>query len=341
MLKLRSLFLIVLVLGLAASAFAQDSIQVGDTVEGSEDNDAVQYELELAEDQTVAITLESEDFDTYLEIYDENENLLDWNDDYEGSRSVSYLVFTADDDMTLIISVRSFGADGPEGDYELTVEEIEVTDEVDLGTLAYGDSVEVEPNGAREISFTFEAAAGDVVTIDVVSSDYEDSRMVLEDPDGDTLMEDDDSGSGTNPAIRRLELEDAGTYTVTITGYSDSALFSELEVSLEQSSVLLLNDGAQTITLDDEITTDAMVLDVEEDQSYIITVTFDDDIDSSLYLRMVEEDLGYPRTTVTIAGTSAFTFIFTAQDDGRVQVQLELWSYQEEVEMTVEAQVLE
>lgn len=337
--KAKFLAIIFLLFSLVSSVFAQEEIGVGDTVEGEEDNDAVEYELELEEDQTVQITLTSDDFDTYLELYDEDGFFLDSNDDFDGTDS--QITFTADDDMTVIITVRGFASDGPQGDYELSVEEVEVVDDVDGGTIALGDSVEIDPEGAAEITLTFEGTEGQAISIFVESATDEDSVLSLEDPDGDEIARNDDGGLGWNPAIRRFELPATGTYTIIITGLGESRLFGELEVSLEESQVLLLNDGPQTFELDSDVTTDVLSLDVEEDTSYVITVTFDDNIDSAFYLRILDEDLGYARSTMTLSGTTGGSFIFEAEDTGRTTIEVELYTFSGGVEVTISAEALQ
>ena len=337
--KAKFLAIIFLLFSLVSSVFAQEEIGVGDTVEGGEDDDAAEYELELEEDQTVQITLESDDFDTYLELYDEDGFFLDSNDDFDGTNS--QITYTADDDMTVIITVRSFAQDGPDGDYELSVEEVEVIDELDGGVIELGNSVELEPNGASEIILTFEGTEGQAISIFVESANDEDSVLSLEDPDGDEIARNDDGGLGWNPAIRRFQLPATGTYTIIITGLGESPLFGELEVSLEESSVLLLNDGAQTFELDENTTTDVLSLDVEEDVSYLITVSFDDNIDSAFYLRILDEDLGYARSTMTLSGTTGGSFIFEADDTERTTIEVELFTFSGGVEITVTAEALQ
>jgi hypothetical protein len=337
--KARFLAIFFLLFSLVSSVFAQEEIGVGDTVEGEEDSDAVEYELELEEDQTVQITLESDDFDTYLELYDDDGNLLDSNDDFDGTNS--QITYTADDDMAVIVSVRSFGSDGPNGDYELSVEEIEIIDELDGGVIEFGDTVSLEPNGASEITLTFEGTEGQAVSIFVESLGDEYSSLSLEDPDGDEIASNDDSGLGWNPAIRRFALPATGTYTIILTGLDDSSLFAELEVTLEESAVLLLNDGPQTLELDEDVTTDVVVLDVVEDTSYLISVSFDSNIDSSFYLRIIDEDLGYARSTMTLSGTTAGSFVYEAEDDGRTVIEVELFTFSGGVELTVTAEALQ
>jgi hypothetical protein len=333
--KLLVLFLLFVLIG---SAFAQEEIELGDTVEGEASDEAVEYELELEEGQIVVITLSSDEFDTYLELFDEDHNFLASNDDYGDGRN-SQLSYTAYDDMTLIISVRGFGLDGPDGDYELSVEEIDA--ELDAGSIEIGDSIEIEPNGAREIRLTFEGTEGQGVNILVTSSGGEDSVLRLEDPDGDEIAYNDDSNYSLDPAIRRFELPETGTYTIVIMGLGETSLFTELEVSLEEAQILLLNDGPQTLTLGSEVTNDFVMLDTEEDVSYLILLSFDEDIDGSLYLSIMDENLGYARSSLTVSGTSAASFVYTATDTGRSSIEVVLYTYDDEIEITIEMQVLQ
>jgi|GEM_PF-4327023 len=118
-----ALFLLLLTLSLTGLVFAQEEIEIGDSIEGEADDDTVEYEIELDEGDEIAITLESDDFDPIVRILDEDEDELDSNDDGDGMGLNSYLEFEAEDDGTYIIVVDAFGGD-PDGDFELTVEAI-------------------------------------------------------------------------------------------------------------------------------------------------------------------------------------------------------------------------
>ena len=77
----RILFLLLLVFGLATTAFAQEEIGVGDTVEDEADGDVVEYEIELEEGDVILIDLQSDDFDTIVRVLDEDGDELDMDDD--------------------------------------------------------------------------------------------------------------------------------------------------------------------------------------------------------------------------------------------------------------------
>lgn len=119
-----TLFLLLLALSLTGLVFAQEEIEIGDSVDGEADDDTVEYEIELDEGDEIAITLESDDFDTIVRILDEDEDELDSNDDGDGMGLNSYLEFEAEDDGTYIIVVDAFGGD-PDGDFELSVEALD------------------------------------------------------------------------------------------------------------------------------------------------------------------------------------------------------------------------
>jgi hypothetical protein len=341
MLKARLFLILMMLFSIAAYSYAQEEINIGDTVEGEDDNDPVEYTLFLEEDQSVEITLESDDFDTYLYILDEDGDEITHNDDYDGTNS--YLVYTAEDSEPIIIQVASCcSGDGPQGDYELSVEEVVVEEEIDGGTIAYGDSVELDPSDTEEITFNFEGTEGDVITITVVSESSEDTAITLSDPDGDEVAyNNDDAGFSINPAIRRFELTSTGTYTIEIEAMYDATLFSPLTVSLEESDLLLVNNGPQTIEFEPEHVSDIMTFDVEEDVSYLLTVTLSEVSDSSLRVSILEEGETYALTTISITNTNTFAFVFTPEDSGRAHINIEFYTYDDEIEVTIQAEALQ
>jgi hypothetical protein len=338
MLKLRFFLTLMLLLGIATSNFAQEEIQLGDTIEGESDSQPVEYELFLEEGQVVEITLSSDDFDTYLYILDVEGEVINYNDDFDEHNS--YLVYTAENSENITIQVATCcSGDGPDGDYVLSVEEVVLVDEIDGGVLAYGDSVEIEPSGTELITFTFEGTEGDVITITAVSQGNEDTSLSLIDSDNDEVAHSDDD-NGLNPAIRRFELRATGEYTVELEAFNDSLLYSNIDVSIEETDLLLVNDGPQTLELSEDQITDIMTFDVEEDVSYLVTVTLSEASETSLAISIEEEDQSYALTRLSVTNTSAITFVFTPEDSGRAHISLEFYAYDDELEITIQAQAL-
>jgi hypothetical protein len=338
----RFLVLLILAFFLSSMVFAQNEIQLGDTVTGEASPSAVQYALFLEEGQAVGISLSAESFDTYLRIFAEDGSLLAENDDTSAAENPgetdSYLIYSAETSGTIVISVSAFSQAGPTGAYSLSIVELELLNQLDAGVLAFGSQSTVAANGALELSFSFEGAEGQAVSIFAHSLTNEDTRMALLNPEGATIASDDDDGFSTDSAIRRFPLPAAGTYRVVITGFGGRRLFSQLELRVEETEVLLLNSGAQTVSLSPESTSDVVVLDVEAGTSYIITVNASENLDSTLWIYTNEAVAGFAGTQMRVSGTTFFSFAFTPQNTGRASIELELATFDEALELTIAAQ---
>jgi len=216
-------------------------------------------------------------------------------------------------------------------------------DELDGGELTYGETIEVDAAGATSLNFTFGGSEGDVINIIVDSQDDVDSRITLFDPDEDEFFSDDDSGGYPNPAAHRIELPESGTYTLVLDNYAGDELEGDFEVTVEQTELLLLNDGEQTITLGDGVlSTDMMDFDVEAGQFYLLTVSINDASDTTLYIEFGEEGDYFPNTRFAISGLVASSFVFEADVTGRARLKFQFIGFdEEEIEVTVSAEALE
>ena len=347
----RILLMMLLAIAFATTAFAQDAIGVGDSIDGEADDDTVDYEIELEEDQTVEITLESDDFDTVLEIYNEDGDLVGENDDGFDSGYNSFLEFTAEEDGTYTIRVEAFGGD-PDGDFELTVESADSDDEEadeedeesdeeesdeDMGDadLAYGDEEEFDVDGEDELEVTFAGEEGDVVTIIARSeaNDEQDLILALNDPDGDELALFDSFGTAV---LIRIELPDDGLYTIVIEERNGEELEDEVEIELLQTEILDLGEGPQTVELDENFQIDRMIFEAEEDVRYFVFIEADDTIDGTLYIDFLEEGAFFADTRMSLSGTDGGVIVFEANDDGIVTVELDFFSFDGENEFTIE-----
>jgi hypothetical protein len=341
---LRILLMMLFALALATSAFAQDSVSVGDVIEGEADDDTVEYEIELEEDQTVEISLESDDFDTYLYILDEDGDEVDSNDDGFDSGFNSFLEFTADDTATYTIRVDAFGGD-PDGDFVLTIEGEDSNDEDADGDgeeaasgdadLAYGDEEEFDVDGEDELEVTFNGSEGDAVTVIARSeaNEEQDLSLALLDPEGDEIALFDSYGDAV---LIRIELPEDGLYTIVVEERNEEELEDEVEIELLEVEVLDLGDGAQTVELDEGFQVDRMVFEAEEDVRYFISITADDSIDGTLYIDVLEEGMTFADTRLSLSGTDSGLIIFEANDDGLVTIELDFFSFSGSNEFTVE-----
>lgn len=345
MMKTARYFLaLLLAMSLVATAFAQEEIGVGDTVEGEESDEVTEFEVELEEGQEISILLTADDesWDTYLEFYDEDGDLIAEDDDGADTYFDSYLEFEVEDDGTYVIRVRGFGSDTPGGDYELTVEEIGSSDEDeeeddsgDSGDadMAIGDEIEIDTDGLDEVELTFEASEDDVVTILARPEADIDLAIQLLDPDGDEIALFDSFG---NPAIIRQLLEDDGLYTIVITERNEEELDDEIEIEILEAEILSLNDGSQTVTLESNYQLDYMVFEAEEDVMYILEIITDGVPDSTLYVNLLQEGEFFAGTRASVAGVENAAFLLEFDEDGEVQVEVEYFAFGgDEIEVTI------
>ena len=127
------------------------------------------------------------------------------------------------------IAARSF-ISSAQGDYTLSVE----SSTLDLsGTLSYGSSDSGELDEGEWLVWSFEANAGDLVSIALDSEDF-DAFLELRGNDGLILDEDDDGGeTGSNSQISEYLITETGTYLIVVRSYSDTQS-GEFSLSLSE-----------------------------------------------------------------------------------------------------------
>lgn len=192
---------------------AATAIAVGDSVEGiltSKDN-SIPYSLHLEEGSAVYITLNSDDFDTYLRLFNSVAQEIASNDDNFFDTNSSLTFIAPSTDTYIIHASEFFSGDG--GSFTLTV--LPAVHEI----LAYGD--EVTGNLAEEELnhiYSFEGKAGDVISIALNSEGF-DSYLRLFDADDYLVTSDDDSGGNGNALIGAFALPADSTYRIHAGGY--------------------------------------------------------------------------------------------------------------------------
>ncbi|MEL7432978.1 MAG: PPC domain-containing protein, partial [Chloroflexota bacterium] len=318
-------------------------------VDGEADDETVEYEIELEEGQEIEISVESDDFDTYLKLFDEDGDEVASDDD-GGEGLNSTIEYEVEEDGTYIIEVGSFpnGSDAT-GDFELSVEETgnssdddddeeaeEEDEDSDSGDadMAIGEEIEVDTDDLDELEVTFEAEEGDVVTILVRPEADIDVTVQLLDPDGDEIALFD---GFRDPAIIRQLLEDDGLYTIVLEERDGDELDDEIEIEILEAEILDLNDGPQTVTLDANYQIDYMVFEAEEDVQYVLSITTEDTPDSTVYVDLLQEGEFFASTRATVAGMSEAAFIFEFNDDGDIEVEIEYFAFSgDEAVITIE-----
>ncbi|MFB6142300.1 MAG: PPC domain-containing protein [Halorientalis sp.] len=228
------------------------SIAIGETAEGYIDNrDGVDPEYnDLAEPvtfegqagQTVVVRMASEAVDPYLVVAGPDGDTVAEDDD-GASGTNSELTTTLPESGTYTIWAGSFSGDAT-GAYTLSVSEASgaPSEEIDLTSISYGETAEgyIDDGDGRDPEYddlaepvTFSGNAGDAVTISM-RSETVDTFLLLSGPDGTTVAENDDGGSGLNSEITTT-LPESGTYTIWAGSYSGDAT-GPYTLSLEEGT---------------------------------------------------------------------------------------------------------
>ncbi|MEB2288309.1 MAG: hypothetical protein OZ934_09375 [Anaerolineae bacterium] len=115
--------------------------------------------------------------------------------------------------------------------------------------LVYNEPVEGTLETGQTVTWPFDGAAGDVVTVEAVAVvEGLDLFAELVGPDGVLLAGDDDSGEGTNPRIASVALPASGQYTVRVSSVAGAGGYT-LTVTSEASSTAHSAQPASGIVL--------------------------------------------------------------------------------------------
>ena len=221
--------LTLLVLVFAAFASAQTGIAVGQTVDGnlsaSSGRSAVcaecfadLYEFSVSSTQELLISLDSEEFDAYLRVFDASVILVFEDDDGgPGSNSEILEIFAPG---TYRIEASTF-SDGESGAYTLSLETITapVVRPISVGQTVSGT---LTTDSGRSVGcarcfadlYEFNITSTENLEVALRSVEFDAFLRVL-DVNGDTVISDDDGGGGTDSRIERSLAP--GTYFIETT----------------------------------------------------------------------------------------------------------------------------
>lgn len=302
-----AILLIALLAGFPVLTSAQETLSAG-TVEGTLEDGTATYQLTAEKGEAFLIFLSSTDFDTYVEVLDEQGASIETDDD-SGSGSNSILLFIAPSTGTFDVIVRAYSGNAT-GSYSLSV----VDQIVDI---TIGDAIELDVDGATPAVFRYEAA-GNPVDIMVDSGGEVDTSLTVMDALGDRVNFSDDA-INSDPAFMPIVL-DAGVYYLIVIPYSESAVgAATLSISETQSRAL----GAEpTIYEFGADGSEAMAtVEVEEGRRYRFEVSASNVGDFNLSLSAIEPDIyayGYFSFTNGFGGS----YLYHADVSGMLQVQL-------------------
>ena len=188
-------------------------IEIGETVtatlaEGVEDR----WTFFANAGNTLSIGLTSDDFDSYLELFDADAELLAQDDDTGGNRDAVIEDFTFDISGTYTIVARSYGNSGS-GEYTLSLygEDQAIGAEADI---EIGDTVTGTLQAGVEDRWTLSGSEDDQLTIFLSSDDF-DTFLELFDEDGNLVASNDDGGGGSNSLLWNILLPETGEYSIS------------------------------------------------------------------------------------------------------------------------------
>ena len=182
------------------------------------------YEFYAREGQAIVVDLRSDDFDTYLSV--ESPSGQVWtNDDYADDSGWSRLEVVATDSSPWTVYVTS-DAPATTGAYVLEIDalpELSSSPPRSLDGSLTTDDQRLK-DGRFSDTHEFRASAGDRVTIDLRSDQFDPVLMLFQ-PNWELVDENDDyQGSTDHSRLAVEELQDSGEYRVVVTSYGPNAL---------------------------------------------------------------------------------------------------------------------
>lgn len=211
------------------------SIAIGEEVSGRLGEDSAQSDSGAPADlyrftgragQRVAISMKSDDFDSYLELFDANHNSLATDDDSGGELNAR-LTFVLPEDGDYLIEARGFS--DAEGRYDLKVEE--VAPPPPPAALSFGQTVQgelkeggaVDDEGRLYDSYVFSGTEGQRVQAILRSGDFDALLQIGKAGDEFEELASDDDGlrQGTDARLT-FTLPEDGDYVLRALPYSSS-----------------------------------------------------------------------------------------------------------------------
>ena len=293
---------------------AAEAIEIGGSVEGSLAEDdgkgaggatADAYRFSGQEGQRIRIDMSSDEFDTYVELFDANHVSLAEDDDGAAEGTNSRLTFTLPRTGAYFIEARAFTE--ATGAYSLSVSEVEPEKAPETlpfgspiqGEISEADSTDSEDRGFD--AFAFRGVAGQRVQAIMRSGDFDTYLQVGRSAtEFEALASDDDGlGEGTDSRLSYTLPED-GDYVLRVSPLgSDGKGLYALELidrgPQPQPGSVLVGATARGILTEADATAqdnsfyDAYRVTLKEDEKLLITMV-SNEVDSFLVVGREQED---------------------------------------------------
>ena len=294
---------------------------ITDSLNMGEPSDRITFTGEAGD--SVLISLNSQDFDTYLVLEDDAGNELTFNDDSNGTLNSQIGPYTLPytGEYVIVASSYSFTVFGEPavGDYRLTIENIGLTE------VAYGDTTTIDITADNFSQFlTFFGDAGDVIAIDVESNGSIDTELSIINPNGVTDFSDDDGGEGYDPEVVRYVLPVTGEYTVTIRAFTPGEE-GRVDVTITREGERTLDEETRVVTLNRKFNSDILTFEGEAGEAIQLDMFLLGGNVGDLNISVTQNDTNL-MFYQTFGLPSDITLGFVVPDDGTVTILVEDFS---------------
>lgn len=296
---------------------AAQIIEIGGSVQGELTEDdgkseagalADAYRFSGREGQRIRIDMSSDDFDTYLQLFDEDRTSLAEDDDGAAEGTDSRLIFTLPRTGSYLIEARAFTE--ATGAYSLSISEVEPErppEALAFGATLQGEIGEGDPTDSEDRGFdayAFRGMAGQRVQAIMRSGDFDTYLQVgRAGAEFEALASDDDGlGEGTDSRLSYTLPEDGDYVLRALPWRSEGKGLYALELidrgPQPQPGSLLVGATARGIlteadaTAEDNSYYDAYRLELKEDEKLLITMV-SNEVDSFVVVGRDQEDGGF------------------------------------------------
>lgn len=213
-----------------AAAIAQVNLDAAESdvrvFQGSVNGEAVTYEITVPASSVMQIdVISTSDLDPIVTVTDAATGEVIAEDDDSGGELNSRVRIRGEDGRRIVISVDSFDATWVEagetygGSFDLRLATSAFTAPA-TRAVTYGARETGSINGEPHL-FTFQANAGDMIQVALLSEGELDPYLELQNAKGESLAFDDDGGNGLNSLLTYV-FDEAGAYTIAAQGYGES-----------------------------------------------------------------------------------------------------------------------